>query len=225
MGTAGEKAELAEVHRMILMVQLGVCYQRPRCGRTLKGRAQGCGTRLENRGIRRLAVPTCAHKGAAAVLGHHQFQNGRFHIRAVVFGVPVGEGHGVRSGLGHIVAREGKARGVERVAASGDAFLGTDGQGQVTPHQITPIGVDRIERATALKPVEHLRTDALMNQQVQGWVGEQLGGQGHRPVSTPQAIQEHPCYSLAGGDFLLLSGYQTGINQTNAPDVFDNSGQ
>jgi hypothetical protein len=42
--------------------------------------------------------------------------------------------------------------------------------------QIRAIRVDLIERPTELETVEHLRTDALMKQQVQGCVGEKLGG-------------------------------------------------
>jgi hypothetical protein len=80
-------------------------------------------------------------------------------------------------GLGHIVASEGKARRVEMVEASVDAFLGTDIQGQRMKQQSTATRVDLIERATELETVAHLRTDALMKPQVQGCVGEKLGGQ------------------------------------------------
>ena len=40
---------------------------------TRKGRHQGLSPLLENLCIRRIAIPTFAHQGHAAILGHQQF--------------------------------------------------------------------------------------------------------------------------------------------------------
>ena len=79
----------------------------------------------------------------------------------MIFGIAVSDVNGVLVALRHIVAAEGKARGVEMMEALFNAFLGTDGQGKRLQEQVAAIGVDLIERPTKRKAMEQRGTDAF----------------------------------------------------------------
>src|SRR5437016_13121691 len=93
----------------------------------------------------------------------------------MVFGIAVGDANGVLVALGDIVTTEGKAGRVEMMEALLNAFLGTDSQSQLAKQQITPIGMDLIERPAKLKAIEHLCSNPRTKQQIERFVGKKLG--------------------------------------------------
>jgi hypothetical protein len=146
-------------------------------------------------------------------------------IRAVVFGMAMGDRHRLRIAVGYIRASQGKARGIEMRQAEVNPFVSTDGQGEVTKQQVTAIGMDRSERAAELTTIEHCGANALTKQQVQGFVGKKLRCQGQGPIGKPQAIEDHPSHRFSWRDLLLAVGHQTRINHVDQPYVFDDLGK
>jgi hypothetical protein len=69
------------------------------------------------------------------------------------------------------------------------------------------------ERAAALKPVEHLRVDALMEQPVEGFIGKKLWRQGQGAIGNPQPIEDHPSHGFARRDCLLRIGLEACVAQ------------
>src|SRR2546430_9383953 len=130
----------------------------------------------------------------------------------MVFGIAMGDANGVLVALRDIVATEGKAGRVEMMEALLNAFLGTDSQSQLAQQQITPIGMDFIERPAKLKAIEHLRSDPGTKQQLERFVGKKLGGERQRSIGKPQAIEDHPGHSFARGDRLLLIRHEASID-------------
>ena len=124
---ARDKAELCQYGGRGLGVQFGIGDQRRRRGSIGKGRHQGLGPFLKNLRIRRIAIPTFAHQGDAAILRHHQLQHCLLQIGPMVFGIAIGNGNGLLIALGDIVATEGKAGGVKMMKALRNAFLDTNG--------------------------------------------------------------------------------------------------
>ena len=57
-----------------------------------------------------------------------------------------------------------------------DAFLETDRQGQFAQQQVAAVAVGFVEGTTEFETVEHLCTDPLMKQQIEGFVGKKLRG-------------------------------------------------
>src|SRR3954454_941312 len=106
----------------------------------------------------------------------------------MVFGIAVGDANGLYVALGDVVAMEGKAGRVEMREAVLNAFLGTHCQRQLAQQQITPIGVDFIERPTELKTIEHLGLDPRTKEQIKMFVGKKLRRQGQGLMGKPQAI-------------------------------------
>jgi len=86
--------------------------------------------------------------------------------------------HRLNTRLGHGVAAQGKTGRVQMIEASVHAFLAAHRQGKLTQQPITAIGGPLFARAPAFEPIAHLGLDALTKQQVQGFVGKKLGGQG-----------------------------------------------
>src|SRR6516164_6171972 len=94
----------------------------------------------------------------------------------------MGDSNGLCIAFGHIGATEGKARRVEMVEALLNAFSCADCQGEFTEQKITAIRLDFIERTAKFKAVEHLGLDAIMKQQIEGFLGKKLRRQGQGPV-------------------------------------------
>jgi hypothetical protein len=136
------------------------------------------------------------------------------------FGIAVGDAHGGLVALGDRVATEGKARGVERREAWLQAFLGTDSQSQLAKQQLTPIGLDCIERPAKLKAIEPLRSNPGTTQQSERFVSKKLGRERQRSIGKPQAIEEHPGYSFAWGDLLLRLRNEASVDPTDQAYVF-----
>jgi hypothetical protein len=109
------------------------------------------------------------------------------------------------------------------VAAFITAFLGTAGQGQFATPQVTTIGVDLIERAPALKAVEHRRTHALTTHESEGCVGKQLWGSRHRTSGKPQAIADHPGHRFTRGDRFLVMAKPARVDHLDESYAFDHS--
>src|SRR5678816_598038 len=105
----------------------------------------------------------------------------------MVFGIAVGDVNGLLVALGDVVAMEGKAGRVEMRKAVLNAFLGTHHQCQLAQQQITPIGMDFIERPTELKTIEHLGVDPLTKEQIKRFVSKKLRCQGQGLIGKPQA--------------------------------------
>ena len=89
------KPRCLEVGGIVLMVEFRVCDQIPRAGGVLKGRHQRLRPLLEDLDVRRIAIPTFAHKGDATILRDHQFQDRLLQVWPVIFGVAVGDGNGL----------------------------------------------------------------------------------------------------------------------------------
>ena len=87
------------------------------------------------------------------------------------------DGNGLLIAFGYLVATEGKAGRVEMLEALLNAFPGTDSQSQLAKQQITPIGMDFIERPAKLKAIEHLCADPGSKQQIEWFVGKKLRGE------------------------------------------------
>src|SRR5215475_11805104 len=98
----------------------------------------------------------------------------------MIFGIAVRDLNGVLIALRHIGTTEGKAGRVEVMEALLNAFLGTARQSQLTKQEITPIGMDFIERPTQLKAIEHLRPDTGAQQQIERFIGKKLGRERQR---------------------------------------------
>src|SRR5882672_10269806 len=110
----------------------------------------------------------------------------------MIFGIAVRDMNGVLVALRDIGATEGKTRRVEVMEALLNAFLGTASQRQLAKQQITPIGMDCIERPAKLKAIEHRRSDPRTKQQIEGFVGKKLGSERQGAIGKPQAIEDHP---------------------------------
>lgn len=78
-----------------------------------------------------MAIPTFAHTRDATVLRHQQCQHRLLQVRAVVFGVAVGDRNGVLIAVRDILASEREAGGVEMIEALVDPFLSTDRKRQL----------------------------------------------------------------------------------------------
>src|SRR5262245_53724730 len=142
----------------------------------------------------------------------------------MVFGIAVGDANGGLVALGDIVATEGKAGGVEMMEALLNAFLGTDSQSQLAKQQITPLGMDFVERPAKLKAIEHLRANAGTKQQIERFVGKKLGRERQRSIGKPQAIEDHPGYSFARCNLLLLIRNEASVDHTDQAYVFYHTG-
>src|SRR5207248_11597736 len=101
----------------------------------------------------------------------------------MIFGIAVGDPNGLLVAVGDIGATERKTGGVEMMEALRNAFVVTDGEGQFAKQHITAISLDLIERPTELKAIEHLRLDTLTKEQIEGFIGKKLGGQGQGLIS------------------------------------------
>src|SRR5919109_1938983 len=132
----------------------------------------------------------------------------------MVFGIAVGDANGVLAALGGIVATEGKAGRVEMMEALRNVFLGTDSQSQLAKQQITPIGMDFIERPAKLKAIEHLRSNPGPKQQIERFVGKKLGRERQRSIGKPQAIEDHSGYRFARCYLLLRSRNEGSVDHT-----------
>src|SRR4030095_620883 len=132
----------------------------------------------------------------------------------MVFGIAVGDSNGSLIARGDIVATEVKAGRVEMMEALLHAFLGTDSQSQLAKQQITPIGMDFIERPAQLKAIEHLRSDPGTKQQIKRFVGKKLGRERQRSISKPQAIEDHPGHRFARCDLLLRIRNEARVDHT-----------
>src|SRR6266487_1399138 len=95
-------------------------------------RYRGLGAFLKDLDIGRVAIPTSAHQGHPPLLGHHELQDGLFQVRAMVFGITMGDDDGVLIAIGSILTAERKACRVEMMKALINAFLDTHRKGQLT---------------------------------------------------------------------------------------------
>jgi hypothetical protein len=124
-------------------------------------------------------------------------------------------GNGLLVAVRHVVAAQGKAGGVEMIEARVDAFLDTDGQGELTQQQITAIGGHLLERAAELETVEQVCVDACMKQEIEGCVGKKLRRQGQWPIGKPQAIDDHPGHGFAWRQGFLCIGHEACVDHRN----------
>src|SRR5215813_14253143 len=97
------------------MVELRVCDQIPWAGGVRKSRYQRLRPLLEHRDVRRIAIPTCTHKGDTTILRDQQFQDRLLQVRSVLSGVAVGDGNGWRIAFRHILPAARKAGRVEMI--------------------------------------------------------------------------------------------------------------
>jgi hypothetical protein len=220
-GKTRDQAERGQVRGMIFRVPFGVCHQGARVGRRPQGRQQGVGALLKHLCVRGVAIPTLTHPWHPTVLRDHALYDGLFQVRTVIFGVAMRDGHRVLITSGHIVASQGNAGGVKLVEAFINAFLGTDGQGQFAQPQVTTIGVDLIERATARNAVEPLRTHALTTQEIEGFVGKKRWGSRQGTSGTPHAIEDHPGNRFARGDLFLVMEQPSRVDHLAESYAFD----
>src|SRR5438105_1934498 len=137
----------------------------------------------------------------------------------MIFGIAVRDMNGVLVVLRDIGATEGKARRVEVMEALLNAFLGTDSQSQLAKQQITPIGMDFIERPAKLKAIEHLRSDPRTKQQVERFVGKKLGRERQGAIGKPQAIEDHPGHSFTRCDLLLLIRNEASVDHAYQAEI------
>src|ERR1043165_9133381 len=130
----------------------------------------------------------------------------------MIFGIAMGDANGLLVPLRDIVATKGKAGGVEVMEALLNAFLDTARQRQLAKQEITPIGLDFIERPAQLKAIEHLRSHTGTKQQIERFVGKKLGGERQRAIGKSQAIEDHASHSFARCDLLLLIRNEASVN-------------
>ena len=86
-------------------------------------------------------------------MGDRELSHGLLQVWPMIFGIAVGDAHGLLIALRHIVAVEGKTGGIKIVETLVKAFLGTDGQGQCAEEHITAIRMEVIECTTERKPI------------------------------------------------------------------------
>lgn len=146
-----DTAERVEIGGIRFGVPCGIRSQVPRGGGVLKGCDQRRSPLPEHRGIGAVAIPTLAYQGHPTVVRDHQFQDGLFHVGTVVFGVPMGDPHGLLVAVGDVLVAQGNACRVEMIAAQVDPFVGTNGQDQLTAQQITAVAINLIEPAAERK--------------------------------------------------------------------------
>jgi hypothetical protein len=221
-GNAREKAMRLQMGRMARGVPFAIGDQVPWRRRALQGLQQRLGPLLANLCIGGVAIPAFAPKGPAAILGHHQCQDGLFQVRAVIFGVPMRHAYGLHIRGRDVRAGQRKTRRVEMIETQGYPFLDTDRQGECAEQQITAIGVDLIERAAELKAMEHLCVDVLMKQQVERFIGKEPRSQGEGPIGKPSTIDDHPGHGFTRCDHLLRIRHEACVNHINKTYVFDN---
>src|SRR5437762_1614943 len=142
----------------------------------------------------------------------------------MIFGIAVRDMNGVLVALRDRGATEGKAGRVEVMEALLNAFLGTASQRQLAQQQITPIGMDGIERPAKLKTIEHLCSDPRTKQQIERFVGKKLGRERQRSIGKPQAIEDHPGHRFARCDLLLLIRHEASVDHTYQAYVFYHTG-
>src|SRR5215510_5866649 len=142
----------------------------------------------------------------------------------MIFGIAMGDTNGLLVALRDIGATEGKAGRVKVMEAWLNAFLGTARQSQLAKQEITPIGLDFIERPAQLKAIEHLRSNPGTKQQIERFVGKKLGRERQRSIGKPSAIEDHPGYSFTWGDLLLLIRNETSVDHTYQAYVFYHTG-
>ena len=117
VGNPCEKAECVEVGGMIRMVELRVSEQITWARGMLKGRQQCLRSLLADLDIRRMAIPTLAAKGHAAILRDHPCQDRLLQVRPVSFGVAIRDRHRLLTAIGNVFPMERKAGGVEMIEA------------------------------------------------------------------------------------------------------------
>ena len=136
----------------------------------------------------------------------------------------MGDGNGLRVTLGTIVARERKTRRVEMVKALLHGFVLTHGKGDLAQAQITAIGVDRIEGAAECEASEQRGVDTGTKEEIEGFVGTELRGQGQWPIGKPSALEAHPFDDLPGGDRLLFIRCKTSVDEAHESSIVDDGG-
>src|SRR5262244_4552057 len=107
----------------------------------------------------------------------------------MIFGIAMGDANGVLVTRRDIVATEGKAGCVEVMEALLNAFLGTARQSQLAKQEITPIGLDFIERPAQLKAIEHLRSNPGTKQQIERLVVKNRGVSGSGRLGNPKPLR------------------------------------
>ena len=136
----------------------------------------------------------------------------------------MGDRNGLRITLGDIRAAERKTRRVEMVEALINGFLLTHGEGDLAQEQITAIGVDLIEGAAEFEAIEHRGFHTGTKEEIEGFVGKELRGQGQWPMGKSSAIEDHPFDGLTGGDRLLFIRCKTSIDDTYKSSIVDDGG-
>jgi hypothetical protein len=129
----------------------------------------------------------------------------------MILGRARGDANGVLVALRASVATAGKAGRVAGMEALRNAFLGTARQSQLAQQEITPRGMDVIERPATLKASAHLRADARTQQQIKRFVGKKLGRERQRAIGTSHAIEDHASHSFAQCALCLLIRHETSL--------------
>ena len=94
----------------------------------------------------------------------------------------MGDRNGLFIAFGNLRAAERKTRGVEMVKALINGFVLTHGKGDLAQEQIPAIGIDLIEGATEFEAIEHRGFHTGTKEEIEGFVGKELGSQGQGPI-------------------------------------------
>ena len=195
--------------------------QLPRPRGVLQGRPQRLRPLVEDRAVRRMAIPALPHPGDATSWRDQQVQDRLLQGRPVRSGVAVGEAHGLRIACRNIRPAERQAGRVARIEAQGQACLGTAREGERREAQLAALGVGLSERTGKRKALEHLGVHALTPHQSEGFVSKKLRWQGQGPVGKAKAIQDHPRHGFARCDHFLRIRYETCMDHINQAYVFN----
>jgi len=104
------------------------------------------------------------------------------------------------------------------------AFLGPDSQRPLAQPQITPLGMDFIERPAKLQAMAPLRSDPGTQPPIERVVGKKLGRERQRSLGKSQAIADHPGHRFAWCDLLLRIRNEASVDQAYQASVFYHTG-
>ena len=103
----------------------------------------------------------------------------------------------------------------------------------LTPHQRHPHlveiddeggGVDLVEGAAEFEAIEHRGFHTGTKEEIEGFVGKELRGEGQWPIGKSSAIEDHPFNGLTGGDRLLFIRCKTSVDDTYKSSIVDDGG-
>ena len=198
----------------VLGVAFRICAQIPGRWGPRQGVDQGLGAVLDNRRIRRMALPTLAPQGDTALWRHDQFPHRRLQAWPVVFRIAMGETNSRLVTLGYVAATAGKAGRVEMLEALRKTVLGTNGQGQCAAQQVTALRRDLVAGTASFQTSAHRRVDPCTPEPIERLVGTNLRRQRERALGKPQAIEDHPGHRFARADLRLRIRQEASVDPT-----------